>query len=74
MGGVGVAGRGLVLAYNSWFFAEAWLFPVGCVVVWPVWLMGWRLACQTVQEEKEEGEREGGKKSASSSASHPHSD
>ena len=73
VGGVGVAGRGLVLAYNSWYFAEAWLFPVGCVVVWPAWLMGWKLACQTVQEEEEKESGRGGGKT-DSSASHLHSD
>ena len=71
MGGVDLTGRGLVLAYNSWFFAEAWLFPVGCVVVWPVWLMGWRLACQSVQEE-EEGAC--GRKTVTPPSAHLHSD
>lgn len=47
-GGVGMVGQGLVMAYNSWYFVGSWLFPLGCVAVWPVWLMGWRLACQNV--------------------------
>ena len=63
-GGVGLAGRGLVLAYNSWHFVGSWLFPVGCVAIWPVWLMGWRLACQTVREDGRDSER----------TAHPHSD
>ena len=66
VGGVGVAGRGLVLAYNSWYFVEAWLFPVGCLGVWPVWLMGWRLTCQQVREEEAQ--------KIDKSSSHPHSD
>ena len=65
MGGAGVAGRGLVLSYNSWFLFGAWLFPVGCLVVWPAWLMGWRLSCHQVKEEEED---------TNISSSHPHSD
>ena len=70
-GGAGIVGRGIVLAYNSWYFVGSWLFPVGCVAVWPVWLMGWRLACQRVCE----GDDDSGTGSTESpSSSHPHSD
>ena len=67
LGGADMLGRGLVLAYNSWHFVGSWLFPVGCAVVWPVWLMGWRLGCQTVCDGGS-----GGDEAAHSSK--PHSD
>ena len=69
-GGVGVAGRGLVLAYNSWYFVGSWLFPVSCLAVWPVWVMGWRLACQRVCDKEDRAEIA----ETDNSSSHPHSD
>ena len=55
--------EGIILAYNSWHFVGSWLFPFGCVVVWPVWLMGWALGCQTIHD-----------KETTTVSSHPHSD
>lgn len=68
-GGAGIVGQGIVLAYNSWHFVGSWLFPVGCLAVWPVWLMGWKLACQRVCD----GEGSGAD-STDTISSHPHSD
>lgn len=68
-GGATMASEGLVLAYTSWHFVGSWLFPVGCLAVWPAWLMTWVLGCQVVSHVKTSVSGSG-----DTASPHPHSD
>ena len=42
--------NGLLLAYNFHYLSGAWLYPIGTLYVWPVWILCWVLGWARVQD------------------------